>query len=69
MRCRSSVYWVIWRHLRGAVGHIAGPIFERRLVGQDVVLLCRGLPVTSFRKGDSIGRDVAIAALLRVAAG
>jgi hypothetical protein len=50
----------------GHLVDIATPIFERQLVGQDVVLLCRGLPVTSFRQGDSIGRDVAIAALLRV---
>jgi hypothetical protein len=50
----------------GQLVDIAGPIFDRQLVGQDVVLLCRGLPVISFRQGESIGRDVAIAALLRV---
>lgn len=43
--------------------------FERREVGQDVVLLCRGLPVASFRVGDSIGRDLAIATLVRVGKG
>jgi transposase len=48
---------------------IAEPVFERQCVGQDVVLLCRGLPVASFRRGDSIGRDVAIATLIRVGHG
>jgi hypothetical protein len=42
------------------------PIFERQEVGDDVLLRCRGLPVTSFRRGDSIGRDLAIAALIRL---
>src|SRR3984957_11906053 len=48
---------------------IAGPIFERRCAGQDAVLFCRGLAVASFRQGDSIGRDVCIAILLRVGGG
>jgi transposase len=48
---------------------VGGPTFERSEAGQDVVLLCRGLPVASFRLGDSIGRDVAIATLIRVGAG
>jgi transposase len=48
---------------------VGGPIFERREAGRDVVLLCRGLPVASFRLGDSIGRDVAIATLIRVGEG
>ena len=48
---------------------IDGSIFERQDVGEDVVLLCRGLLVASFRRGDSIGRDVAIATLLRVGHG
>ena len=45
---------------------IAGPSLERRSAGQDAVLFVRGLPVASFRRGDSIGRAIAIAALLRV---
>src|SRR5271170_5045998 len=53
----------------GQLVDIAEPIFERRDVGQDVVLFCRGLPVASFRLGDSIGRDVAIATLIRVGEG
>jgi transposase len=53
----------------GQLVDVAGPIFERQEVGQDVVLLCRGLPVASFRQGDSIGRDVAIATLIRVGHG
>ena len=48
---------------------VGEPIFERREAGRDVVLLCRGLPVASFRLGDSIGRDVAIATLIRVGEG
>ena len=48
---------------------IAGPIFERRSAGQDLVLFCRGLAVASYRQGDSIGRDVSIATLLRVGCG
>src|SRR4051812_45121442 len=56
-----------------AAGRLGGGVgqadFERREVGQDVVLLCRGLPVASFRVGDSIGRDVAIATLIRVGKG
>jgi transposase len=53
----------------GQLVDIAGPSFERRDVGQDVLLFCRGLPVASFRRGDSIGRDVAIATLVRVGHG
>jgi transposase len=48
---------------------VGGPILERREAGRDVVLLCRGMPVASFRMGDSIGRDVAIATLIRVGEG
>jgi transposase len=48
---------------------LAGPIFERRDAGQDLLLFCRGLLVASFRRGDSIGRDVAIATLIRVGHG
>jgi len=53
----------------GHLVDIAEPIFERQGAGQDVVLFCRGLAVASFRKGDSIGRDVAIATLIRVGRG
>jgi transposase len=53
----------------GQLVDVAGSILERQEVGQDVVLLCRGLPVASFRQGDSIGRDVAIATLIRVGHG
>jgi transposase len=53
----------------GELVDIGEPVFERQLVGQDVLLLCRGLPVASFRQGDSIGRDVAIATLIRVGYG
>ena len=53
----------------GQLVDVARPIVERQEVGQDVVLLCRGLPVASFRQGDSIGRDVAIATLIRVGPG
>jgi transposase len=53
----------------GQLVDIAGPSFERRDVGQDVVLFCRGLAVASFRRGDSIGRDVTIATLIRVGHG
>jgi hypothetical protein len=50
----------------GQLIDIAESPFERRDAGQDVVIFCRGLAIASFRKGDSIGRDVAIATLLRV---
>jgi transposase len=53
----------------GQLVDVAGPIFVRQEVGQDVVLLCRGLLVASFRQGDAIGRDVAIATLVRVGHG
>jgi transposase len=53
----------------GQLIDLAGPIFVRRYAGQDVVLFCRDLPVASFRRGDSIGRDVTIATLLRVGQG
>lgn len=53
----------------GQLIDIAGPIFERRIAGQDTVLFCRGLAVASFRQGDSIGRDISIATLLRVGHG
>jgi transposase len=53
----------------GQLIDIAGPIFERRCAGRDVVLFCRGLAVASFRQGDSIGRDICIATLLRVGHG
>src|SRR3954469_8796245 len=45
------------------------PVFERCCAGEDVVLFCKGMAVASFRQGDSIGRDVAIATLLRVGIG
>lgn len=48
---------------------ISRPIFERRSAGPDVVLFCRDMAVASFRRGDSIGRDIAIATLLRVGGG
>lgn len=48
---------------------IGAPVFERRIAGQDAVLYCRGLAVATFRQGDSIGRDVAIATLVRVGNG
>src|SRR5271155_3506866 len=41
-------------------------IITRKMVGDDVVLFCRDLPVVSFRQGDGLGRDVAIAALIRL---
>jgi len=53
----------------GELVDIGEPAFERQLAGQDVLLLCRGLPVASFRQGDSIGRDIAIATLIRVGYG
>src|SRR5277367_6827906 len=53
----------------GQLIDIAGPVFERRSAGRDLVLFCRGLAVASFRQGDSIGRDIAIATLLRVGGG
>jgi transposase len=53
----------------GELVDIGEPVFERQIVGQDVVLRCRGLPVASFRQGDSIGRDIAIATLIRVGYG
>jgi transposase len=53
----------------GQLIDIAGPIFERRSAGRDSVLFCRGLAVASFRQGDSIGRDISIATLLRVGHG
>lgn len=48
---------------------IDGPVFERQDAGQDVLLFCRGLAVASFRRGDAIGRDIAIATLIRVGHG
>jgi transposase len=53
----------------GQLIDLAGPVFERQDVGQDVVLCCRGMAVASFRQGDSIGRDVTIATLIRVGRG
>jgi len=53
----------------GQLVDIAEPIFERQDVGQEVVVFCRGLAVASFRKGDAIERDVAIATLIRVGCG
>ena len=53
----------------GQLFDIADPTFERRCAGQDAVLFCRGLAVASFRQGDSIGRDICIAILLRVGHG
>jgi len=53
----------------GQLIDISGPVFVRRDAGQDVVLFCRGLPVASFRQGDSIGRDVTIATLIRLGNG
>jgi transposase len=53
----------------GQLLDIAGPVFERRCAGRDMVLFCRGLAVASFRQGDSIGRDICIATLLRVGHG
>jgi transposase len=53
----------------GQLIDIAGPVFERRCAGRDMVLFCRGLAVASFRQGDSIGRDISIATLLRVGHG
>src|SRR5580698_2612881 len=53
----------------GQLVDISGPIFERQSAGRDLVLFCRGWPVASFRQGDSIGRDIAIATLLRVGRG
>jgi hypothetical protein len=50
----------------GQLIDVAEALFERRDAGQDVVIFCRGLAVASFRKGDAIGRDVAIATLVRV---
>jgi transposase len=50
----------------GQLVDVAEALFERRDAGQDVVIFCRGLAVASFRKGDAIGRDVAIATLVRV---
>jgi hypothetical protein len=44
----------------------AGPVIERQDAGEDIVLMCRGLPVASFRRSDGVGRDVAIAALIRL---
>jgi transposase len=48
---------------------ISGPVFERCVAGPDMVLYCRGMAVASFRQGDSIGRAIAIATLLRVGGG
>jgi hypothetical protein len=53
----------------GSLVAIGEPVFERREAGEDVLLLCRGLAVASFRKGESVGRDVAIATLVRVGRG
>jgi transposase len=53
----------------GQLVDIAGPTLERRCAGRDLVLFCRGLAVASFRQGDSIGRAIAIATLLRVGRG
>ena len=50
----------------GQLVDVAEALFERRDAGQDVVIFCRGLAIASFRKGDAIGRDVAIATLVRV---
>jgi hypothetical protein len=44
----------------------AEPSIQRQDVGDDIVLICRGLVVASFRRNDPIGRDVAIASLIRL---
>jgi hypothetical protein len=49
--------------------NVGESVFERQDVGEDVLLLCRGLPVATFRRGDSFGRDLAIATLIRVGHG
>lgn len=55
--------------LLGQLVDIGTAAYERCCAGRDVVVFCRGLAVASFRRGDSIGRDVAIATLVRVGAG
>jgi hypothetical protein len=50
----------------GPLIDVAEALLERRDAGQDRVIFFRGLAVASFRKGDGIGRDVAIATLIRV---
>jgi hypothetical protein len=47
----------------------AGSVIERQDVGEDIMIMCRGLGVASFRRGDGVGRDVAIASLLRLGLG
>lgn len=44
-------------------------ILTREVVGNDVILSCRGFRVTSFRRGEGVERDVAIAALIRLDVG
>jgi len=46
-----------------------GPAVTRRVVGEDVILFCRGLAVASIRCGDPLSRDVTIAALVRLGQG
>src|SRR5271155_3716064 len=47
----------------------AGSVIKRQDVGEDIMIMCRGLAVATFRRGDGIGRDVAIASLLRLGLG
>ena len=43
-----------------------GPAVTSQVVGEDVVLSCRGLLICSIRRGDPLSRDVAIVALARL---
>lgn len=46
-----------------------GPAVTSEVVGEDVVLSCRGLSIASIRRGDPLSRDVAIVALGRLGQG
>ncbi len=46
-----------------------GPVVTSQVVGEDVLLFCRGLLICSIRRGDPLSRDVAIVALFRLGQG
>lgn len=45
------------------------PVFTRGVVGGDIVVWCRGMPVVAFSQSDELMRDVAIATLVLVGHG
>lgn len=53
----------------GQLVDVGAAIVSRSDAGQDVMVFCGGMAIASFRKGDGLGRDIAIATLLGVGRG